>query len=163
MRIIQPFLFGLFLTAVLTLGACKTCDKCEIAAGHLTEAAGCKEILTGNVAESQAGLIYEYDGEGTLTMQHINAGFNCCPGVIAAEVEISGNSIMISEFESQSGCYCLCLFDLSFRIDRLPPGVYILTIKEPYLGQGDPVIEASLDLSDRTSGEVYFTRTQYPW
>ena len=56
-----------------------------------------------------------------------------------------------------------CLFDLSFRIDRLAPGVYTLTIVEPYLAQGDPVIEVTLDLTDQTSGEVYFTRTQYPW
>ena len=44
---------------------------------------------------------YQYDGIDTLILNHINAGFNCCPGKIIFNINITGNTITITEKETE--------------------------------------------------------------
>ncbi len=98
---------------------------------------------------------YSYDGSGLLTMKHINAIFNCCP-VIAANVQVNNNLILVEEIDSllNGGCDCICRFDVDYRISYLTPGIYTIRIIEPYVPQGEPILEFTVDL--RTNPTGYF-------
>ncbi len=75
------------------------------------------------------GCEYQYDEENGLILQHINAGFNCCSEV-SANITIGGNLITVEETESGDFCYCLCLYDVEYRIEDLPPGEYTIKFVE---------------------------------
>lgn len=133
---------------------------------------GCKSFTQGRIASTQFSLFhdqsqdcveYQYYGDGVLEIQHINAGFNCCPGEIVAAIDISDNVILIEESETESGCYCLCLFDVNYRIEGLRPGKYTIKIIEPYTNDQDPKLEFTLDLSRSTSGTYCVSRNHDPW
>jgi hypothetical protein len=106
---------------------------------------------------------YRYDGSGILYLDHINAGFNCCPGEIVADITITGGTITISEGETESACDCLCLFDVHYRIDDLPPGTYTITFIEPYRRGDDEVLEFTVELEGTASGSHCEERSHYPW
>lgn len=134
---------------------------------ELVDFQGCKTSkqrgIVPGVKPNQDCVEYSYDSEGTLRLVHINAGFNCCPGVIKADITIENDTIAIVEKESDPNCRCLCLFDISYRIENLPPSEYTITISELYLNQDDPPVEFSVDLSSRQSGRECFFRDHYPW
>jgi hypothetical protein len=48
-------------------------------AGALTNYSGCKLLGEGAPSVSGECLRYDWTGQGTLVLKHINAGFNCCP------------------------------------------------------------------------------------
>jgi hypothetical protein len=98
-----------------------------------------------------------------LSLNHINACFNCCPGEIHAEFGISGASIRIQEAETEGMCDCLCLFDLQHSVRNLHPGEYAVTVAEPYVGAEEKQLVASLTLNDGTSGTICVERDEYPW
>ncbi len=102
--------------------------------------------------------------DGTLSINHINAGFNCCP-IILADITIEGNLITISEIDSLDGggCDCNCLFDVNYEITGLQAGVYHLVVDEPYRQNPDEPIDFMLDLSATPSGRHCEDRTVYPW
>jgi hypothetical protein len=108
---------------------------------------------------------FEYNEFGTLSINHSDAGFNCCPGELGASFVIDGNTITITETEDLSGggCHCLCLFDLEYWITNVPPGEYDIVINGPYLPAGDQPLEFTLDLSSPTDGMHCAARTGYPW
>jgi hypothetical protein len=106
---------------------------------------------------------YEYDGTGVLTLKHVNAGFNCCPGKITADIDIENNVITIVEHESESACRCLCLFDVDYKIENLQPGEYEIKFAELYLDSGDDPLEFTCDLSQAPSGTYCVKRSHYPW
>jgi hypothetical protein len=133
----------------------------------LVDYQGCKEWTAGyesrnGVAKNQDCVEYDYDGR-TLILRHVNAGFNCCPGEILADIQITGNLITITENEREAGCYCQCLFDLEFRIENLDPGEVTIRIYEPYVQDGDNLLEFSLDLESDTAGDFCLERNYYPW
>ena len=105
---------------------------------------------------------YHYDVNYVLSIKHVNAGFNCCP-VILANIDITGNSITIEEVESMGSCYCLCLFDLEYKITDLTPGRYTIRVTEPYRPESDDPLDFELDLFTPTSGNVCVSRSEYPW
>jgi hypothetical protein len=108
---------------------------------------------------------YTYDGESTLLLKHINAGFNCCPDEIIANITIEGNLITIEEDESleSGGCDCICLFDLDLEITNLQPGEYTIKVIELYVFPDDEPLEFTVDLSSSPSGIYCVERTIYPW
>ena len=137
-----------------------------VAEGYLTSYNGCKAagtsgISTEALSESNAGqecLEYEYDGS-TLLLKHVNAAFNCCLDGMEAEVDIDGERITITETEKLAnglGCFCICLYDLSYLITNLEQGVYTVVISS-FLN----LIE--IDLSIPTSGTYCEERNGYPW
>jgi len=133
---------------------------------------GCKTFPQGRDAGSQVSIFYapnqdcveyQYYGDSILEIQHINAGFNCCPGEIVADIDFSGNVIVIRENETESGCFCLCLFDVNYEIEGLMPGIYTIKFIEPYTNAQDEKLEFTVDLSRATSGTYCVYRNHYPW
>lgn len=125
----------------------------EDAEGRLLYYEGCKssqerrnsgDLLIHGVQEC---IEYEYDGESTLLLKHINAVFNCCPENIVADIKFIEHVIHIEEREMNGICDCLCHYDLIYRLDNVTPGEYIIRIK--YAGW---ILEYSFDLTSSKSG-----------
>jgi hypothetical protein len=142
---------------------------CSPPSGSLTGYEGCLEFSQGGQTDSippdQDCILYQYDGEGILLLEHVNAGFNCCPDEILADVNLQGNVITIEEdecLEPGGGCDCLCLFDVDYRIDDLPPGEYTIRVYGMYL-LGAEIIEFTADLGTSPSGTNCVHRDFYPW
>lgn len=141
---------------------------CSPPSGSLTGYEGCKEFskdgATDSIPPDQDCMVYQYDGEGVLLLEHINAGFNCCPDELLAEITIQDNIITIEEDESleSGGCDCLCLFDVDYRIDNLPPGEYTIKAYGMYL-LGAEILEFTVDLTSSPSGMHCVYRDHYPW
>jgi hypothetical protein len=161
----------LCLCLVTIVGCKKSSDAQLVPAGVLMEYNGCKQFLA-NAAEQFDGFApgphedcfeYQYDGTNTLVFRHINAGFNCCPGEITAEIEFNGNVITLTEREAEQGCFCQCLFDLDYELVNLAPGQYTLRFIEPYAEENDQALEFTLSLLSATSGSHCVQRNYYPW
>ena len=135
--------------------------------GLLIAESGCKQFNTqgeGSQTPSDRDCVqYQYDGNSVLSLKHVNAGFNCCPGTISADIEIVDHVITITEHESVQGCHCLCLFDLDYQFESLEPGEYQIEFIELYTEAGDDPLVFTLDLSHAVTGEFCVKRTQYPW
>jgi hypothetical protein len=137
--------------------------------GYLINYEGCKEFGKGGATDSippnQDCVAYQYDGAGVLLLRHVNAGFNCCPTEILAEVTIEDGIISIVEDESLEGggCFCLCLFDVDYSIDNLPSGEYTIRVYGMYLQEGDQILEFTVDLGSSPSGIHCVYRDHYPW
>jgi hypothetical protein len=137
--------------------------------GTLIHYTGCKGLTKrssiDSISSDQDCIEYYYDGEGVLELRHINAGFNCCPDDLLADITIVDNVITIEEKESLSNpCHCLCLFDLELQIINLEPGKYIISVIEPYIEPGDELLEFSIGLSiSPSSGTYCVQRDHYPW
>jgi len=112
---------------------------------------------------SQECIEFDYDGLSILRLKHVNAGFNCCPGTVSADIEISGGTIRITESESSSLCDCSCLYDLSYEIAALAPGVHRISVVGPYQPEEGPPLEFLIDLGHASSGSLCVQRTSYPW
>jgi hypothetical protein len=109
---------------------------------------------------------YHYDGISVLTFKHINAGFNCCPAMVTADLDRQGNVLALKERESYAPhgpCRCLCLFDVDYIIDFVLPGQYTIRVFGLYLQPGDAHFEFDIDLSESTSGRIEIERDYYPW
>ena len=131
-----------------------------------TDCKGSGGASTGAAAgptSSQECIEYDYDGRGVLRLKHVNAGFNCCPGTVSADIEISDDTIRIEESESSSLCDCSCLYDLSYEIAALASGVYRISVIGPYQPEEGPPLEFLLDLDQASTGSFCVQRTQYPW
>ena len=136
--------------------------------GQLTNHSSCKSIEKSAALDdprpTEGCLDWSYDGFGTLTIEHLNAGFNCCP-VILADIEVVGNNIIVNQIDSLDGggCSCLCLFDLTYEITNLQPGIYKISVFEPYLPEGDAPMEVTINLATEPTGRFCLPRSQYPW
>jgi hypothetical protein len=137
--------------------------------GRLVSRTDCKgAISTASGAavaptSSQECVEYDYDGRSLLRLKHVNAGFNCCPGTISADIDVSARTVRIEEKESSSLCDCSCLYDLSYEIAALPPGTYRLSVIGPYQPDTDPPLSFDVDLGRAASGSFCVERTRYPW
>lgn len=105
---------------------------------------------------------FQYNSQNTLTMTHINANFNCCPGDISANITFTGHTITITESESEQACRCNCLFDLDYELINLSPGSYTIRIEGPYTG-GENAMEFTLNLSPGNGNTRCMDRNEYPW
>jgi hypothetical protein len=138
--------------------------------GTLIEYTGCKDNADQDAdasevaASNQDCLEYEYDPEKkTLFLTHINAAFNCCPHKIDAEIEFAGQAITLTEFEEGGLCDCNCLYDLKYQFRNIDPGQYTITVYEPYVRQGDTILQCDIDLDEALTGKCCVTREYYPW
>jgi hypothetical protein len=138
--------------------------------GRLISRTDCKSSLLTNSqaaetsrAASQECAEYIYDGKSGLRLKHVNAGFNCCPGTVSADIQVSGGEIRIKEKESSSLCDCSCLYDLDYEFVGVAPGIYKVSVVGPYQWEGDPPLEFLVDLSGAASGSYCVERTRYPW
>ncbi|UCC43050.1 MAG: thrombospondin type 3 repeat-containing protein [Candidatus Zixiibacteriota bacterium] len=136
--------------------------------GSIIDHTGCKSIPLGDPVPDTSNdlscIEWAYDGGSILTLNHVNAGFNCCP-IIAADIRFDGNTIIVEELDSleNGGCDCLCLFDVEYEITNLSPGEYRILVIEPYRWEGDIELDFTIDLSTAGSGVHCESRTHYPW
>ena len=135
---------------------------------RLLHATGCKESTTDTLDETptnQDCVVWEYDGSGILSIIHVNAGLNCCPGTITADIDMVASNITISETEGDDAipCDCLCLFDLIYEFIDIEPEIYTITFVEPYLSHEDEILTATVDLISTSSGTLCAMRHEYPW
>ncbi len=156
---------AIYLLNYLFKGGPPPCAKIGVMLGYT----GCKEFEKDSPPDStppdQDCIEYQYDGEGVLLLKHVNSGFNCCPDEILGEITLVGNTITITENESleSGGCDCLCLFDVDYQINDVPPGEYTITVNQLYLMEGDELLQFTVDLTSSTSGEYCVQRDHYPW
>ncbi|UCC45079.1 MAG: hypothetical protein JSU65_03940, partial [Candidatus Zixiibacteriota bacterium] len=144
------------------------CQAAGSPSGGVIDHSSCKSIPLGDPAvdtTDEWGCVeWSYDGSSVLSLTHVNAGFNCCP-IIAADLRFEGDTIIVEELDSldNGGCACLCLFDVDYEINSLPPGQYRILVIEPYLPTGDPPLDFWIDLSSTPAGIHCESRTEYPW
>ncbi len=154
-----------YLIGYIFSGGPAPCSETE-PSGNLTGMSSCKVLYRTPVSDDSLWyrdcIEYHYDGEGTLTLRHINAGFNCCPE-IAAAISIESGVITIEDIELSGDCDCLCLFDLDYEIVNIEPGQYFLMVIEPYVNELDDPLEFDVDLSSATDGVFCVYRYHYPW
>ncbi len=157
---------AIYLLNYLFRGGPAPCAQSGVMLGY----SGCKEFekatLLDGTPPDQDCIEYQYDGQGTLLLKHVNAGFNCCPDEILAEITLVGNTVTITENESlepSGGCDCLCLFDVDYQIGNVPPGEYTIAVDQLYLQPGAEILEFTVDLTSSPSGEYCVQRDHYPW
>ena len=88
---------------------------------------GCK---SSNYTRSEYPECFEFkalDG-GYLSVNHVNALFNCVPGELKMEATIDGNVIRILETEESSLANCICPYDLYCEMGPLSNGDYKVLI-----------------------------------
>ncbi len=155
-----------YLVDYMFQGGPALCTDCCNPEGSLTGMIGCKTFETipnyDVTPPDQDCIEYNYDGEGTLLLTHVNAGFNCCPE-IETNVIIEDNTIIIEEIEILGECDCLCLFDLYYEIINLQPGEYTITVIEPYVPPDEETLSFTVDLELSPSGSYCVYRDFYPW
>jgi len=117
----------------------------------------------GPLAADRECVEYGYDGRSVLRLKHVNAGFNCCPGTISAEILAERGEIRIKEKESSSLCDCSCLYDIDYEFAGIKPGIWRISAVGPYQPGGDPPLEFRVDLGGVASGSYCVERTRYPW
>jgi len=98
----------------------------------------------------------------TLTITHINAGFNCCPDSLYCKISKNIDTIIIQEFEKIPQCNCNCLYDLDIEINGVESKKYQIKFVEPYVGEQGK-LEFEIDLKNNEIGSYCVTRKQYPW
>jgi len=134
--------------------------------GSLVSVSECGGFPTYDFApglpSDQTGVSWFYNGEGTLELYHLNAGFNCCPK-ISCRITASGSTITVKEID-EGMCECLCLTDALFHVTGLSPGTYNIKFEEPYVEPGDELLEFSITIDNEpSSGSFIVDRDHYPW
>ena len=135
--------------------------------GELIDHSDCKNNKsTFNDSETPDSLTcvnYNYDPlNNTLSIQHINAGFNCCPESLYCSVELVNDTILIQEFETSALCNCCCLFDLNLELEGVDVGMYTIKFIEPYCYNEEELI-FMVNFGYQNSGSFCVTRYSYPW
>lgn len=119
--------------------------------------------MQGSTPISQSCIDYTFDqAAGKLFINHLNAGFNCCPESLSCSVTYRNDTIIIQEIEKHMGCKCNCLYDLEMELAGIEPGKYQLRLIEPYLGTQQQ-LTGTMDLRTQTKGSICVSRTNYPW
>ncbi|MCX6224158.1 MAG: hypothetical protein NTV01_05330 [Bacteroidia bacterium] len=100
----------------------------------------------------------------TLSIRHVNAGFNCCPGGFDVGLSVVGDTLVITEAENSSMCDCNCLYDLNYKLTGISKNTWWIRVKEPYIQQTEQKkILFKAELKKISEGEFCVTRTGYPW
>jgi len=107
---------------------------------------------------------YAYNDSNALSIKHINAGFNCCPGQFMVDLTVSGDTLIITEREESSLCDCNCLYDLEYKLTGIGERTWWIRVIEPYYNSNDAeAIVFEADLKHDPARTVCFERTGYPW
>jgi len=73
--------------------------------------------------------VYFTTSDGSITMHHVEARFNCCASL---DIESSQDGYNISFFEWEQfpdgPCFCLCCFGIEATVAGLPAGEYTVTV-----------------------------------
>jgi hypothetical protein len=130
---------------------------------------GCLLFSDRDTTLTQDCIVYSYGFDSTLTLNHLNDLFNCCPDELYAEIDVVGNQINIVEWEDitvHGGCDCTCLFNLDYIFHNLPPGSWTIRVDNPYYYgvflPGD-AIEFEVNLTPGATGYFCVDRPYLPW
>jgi hypothetical protein len=122
-----------------------------------------KETGKFTVADTFSSVNYTYDlAQQKLTLNHINAAFNCCPDDMYCEIQVSDDTIHIFEYEETSACDCNCLYDITEELNGIEPGTYTIQYHEPYIGD-EQILIFQIQLSENSVGSFSVPRIHYPW
>jgi hypothetical protein len=162
-RTIFLLLIGSFLG--LSIFSCE--KENQTVTGKIISDSGCKTSKsynnTVNTPDSLSCINYVYEKSGAkLFMKHVNAGFNCCPEKLFCVVNMSGDTIIIKEYEKSSMCDCNCLYDLELEITGVSATQYKVKFIEPYSGNQEKII-FEMDLANHPESSFCVIRKQYPW
>ena len=109
------------------------CSSDESTQFHVREFAnsGCKSMAAtrGDGLRSEY-IEYKALANGYLSINHVNACFNCEPGELKMQATISGNEIRIVETEQYPGANCICPYDLYGEVGPLENGDYTIIFIE---------------------------------
>jgi hypothetical protein len=141
-----------------TLMGCGSDDGSIIVTGdfHVRDVAnsGCKST---SHTRSEYPEYFEFkacDG-GYLSVNHVNAMFNCAPGELKIEATIDGNVIKILETEETSLANCICPYDLYCEVGPLGNGDYEVVI---YRGSFEiPAHKFSITYNNRLNAKYEVT------
>lgn len=129
----------------------------------------CKNFNLKSTAEScdfgpdSSCICYDYNVQNKkLTLKHINAGFNCCPGEIYCDIEIKGDTIFLKESEEKAVCDCDCLYDVDIVVLDIERKGYVIDLDEPYCNDQERIL-FEIDLTQNETGVFCVERTLYPW
>jgi len=127
----------------------------------------CKNLelkANSDQASDQDCIRYAWLAGDTLSIRHVNAGFNCCPQGFKVKLAVIGDTLVITEAENSSLCDCNCLFDLNYHLTGISKGTWFIKVVEPYVQQPEQKkILFKAELKKDPSGEVCVTRNGYPW
>jgi len=158
----------IFLFIAIPAFLCLSCEKKdprEVSVAMKNHTA-CKDFGLKQRSENDSRedcLIFSYDGSDVLSLRHVNAAFNCCPGKLSVEIKQVADTLIVIESEEEALCDCDCLYDLEYELTGIDPASYVIRVKEPYLREGDMPIELRINLKKETEGSVCETRSSYPW
>jgi len=164
MKKVPSFLSTVLFTALVLQGCNKAEQQIE---GQLVSHSDCKSSKTlaiyAETPDTLSCMNYTYDGPGKiLSLEHINAGFNCCPNEITCSFSENGDTIIISEREESSLCNCNCLFDLKIELVNIEAKSYIIKVIEPYCGKQEKLV-FTFDPEISPAGSACAKRKVYPW
>lgn len=156
----SKFLAGIILFVFFFI----SCDK-ENPVSH----SECKDfnlkatVQSDNYGSDSSCVSYTYDFQNKkLILNHINAGFNCCPGEIYCDIEIIKDTIFLTESEEKANCNCNCLYDIVINISEVAKHKYYISINEPYCNNQEKIL-FEIDLALNETGVFCTERTLYPW
>lgn len=155
----------LMATAAL-FGSCESPDHQGDLSVSVTSDMVCRTnqvLKTNDPAPETSCIRFDYDGTSLLTLKHLNAGFNCCPGKFDVSIEVKGDSLIIREDENQQGCKCNCLFNLDILVGNLSPAAYHVRFVEPYADYSIPQLIFDLNLKKVPNGQFCVTRPEGWW
>ena len=144
------------------------CDKEQEStlSGNLVNHSDCKTFksyIIPNTPDTLSCINYSFEpSNNKLILNHINAGFNCCPGSLYCDIRLNKDTIIIQEFEKEALCDCDCLYDLEIELNDVLSKVYYLRIIEPY-ARDEEMLFFQLDLEYQNQGSYCVTRKRYPW
>lgn len=119
---------------------------------------------TADHAADQDCIQFKWVTGDTLTIKHVNAGFNCCPGGFRVSLKLAGDTLVITEAENSPLCDCNCLFDLNYNLAGISKETWWIRVEEPYIRDTDQEkILFKAELRKASQGEFCVTRTGYPW
>lgn len=161
------YLIGFFASVILFAGACESNPEHSISGGSLVSHSACKSDKTfmsdSDIPDTVSCVEYAYDASSKkLTLTHINAGFNCCPGELSCDISLLGDTIVVEEKEETPACDCNCLYDLEISVDNVAQANYVIKFVELYCGDADRLI-FDIDLSNEITGSYCVNRNNYPW
>jgi len=141
-----------------------SCDKENPVSHSECKDFGLKSIVQLSDFGSDSGCVrYTYFFQDRkLMLEHINAGFNCCPGEIYCDIQMDNDTIILTESEEKAECDCNCLYDLDINIPEVEKQKYYISIHEPYRGNQVKII-FEIDLTQNETGVFCVERTLYPW
>ena len=98
---------------------------------------GCKSVADTRGEADDNGLRQEYIeykalGNGYLSLNHVNAVFNCGAEAFNWKATISGNVIKIEESYKGLMANCVCPFDLYGEVGPLTDGDYTVILYQKY-------------------------------